>query len=88
MTQLRREQISAASAFAEAALQRLKEFKAYTVTKPVKVEIAFKQMLNAEILAYLPIVERVDGATVSFSGKDVPEAIRFISFVSQYNNAE
>jgi D-aminopeptidase len=45
-------------------------------------------MLNAEILAYLPIVERVDGATVSFSGKDVPEAIRFISFVSQYSNAD
>ncbi len=72
----------------KAALQRLREFKPYTVTKPVKVEIAFKQMLNAEILAYLPIVERVDGATVAFSGKDVPEAIRFISFVGQYNNAD
>lgn len=70
------------------ALQRLKEFKPYSVSKPVKVEIAFKQMLNAEILAYLPIVERVDGATVSFSGKDVPEAVRFISFVSQYSNAD
>lgn len=76
------------SAGTKAALQRLKEFRPYTVAKPVKVEIAFKQMLNAEILAYLPIVERVDGATVSFSGKDVPEAIRFISFVSQYSNAE
>ncbi|AFM14377.1 M55 family metallopeptidase [Turneriella parva] len=76
------------SAGTKAALQRLKEFRPYKVAKPVKVEIAFKQMLNAEILAYLPIVERVDGATVSFSGKDVPEAIRFISFVSQYSNAE
>lgn len=72
----------------KAALQRLRDFKPYTVAKPVKVEMAFKQMLNAEILAYLPIVERVDGATVAFSGKDVPEAIRFISFVGQYNNAD
>ena len=36
----------------KSALQRLRDFKPYTVAKPVKVEIAFKQMLNAEILAY------------------------------------
>jgi D-amino peptidase len=70
----------------KAALQRLKDFKSYVLTRPVTVEISFKQMLNAEILAYLPNVERVDGATIKFVGKDVPEAIRFISFISQYSN--
>lgn len=71
----------------KSALRRLRDFKPLVLPKPVTVEIAFKQMLNAEILAYLPNVERVDGATVRFVGKDIPEAIRFISFVSQYNNA-
>lgn len=70
------------------ALQRLGDFKPFTLAKPVKLEIAFKNMLNAEILSLLPVVERVDGATIRFTGKDIIEAMRFITFVSQYSNAD
>lgn len=70
------------------ALEKIHEIKPYTIAKPVKLEIAFKNMLNAEILALLPIVERIDGSTIRFVAKDIIEAMRFISFVSQYSNAD
>jgi D-amino peptidase len=72
----------------KAALQRVSEFKPYTMPKPVKLEITFKNMLNAEILSLLPIVERIDGATIRFTAKDMIEAMRFVTFVSQYSNAD
>jgi D-amino peptidase len=76
------------SAQTKAALTRLGDFKPYTLAKPVKLEIAFKNMLNAEILSLLPIVERIDGSTIRFIGKDIIEAMRFITFIAQYNNAD
>jgi D-amino peptidase len=59
--------------------------KPFVLAKPVRLEIAFKSMINAEILALLPVVERVDGATIAFTGKDVIEVVRFLSFVTQYD---
>lgn len=69
-----------------AALKRLNSFRPFTLAKPVQLEITFKNMLNAEILSLLPIVERLDGATIRFTGKDILEVVRFISFVSQYDS--
>jgi len=68
------------------ALGRLSSFRPFTLTKPVRLEISFKNMINAEILAMLPNVERVDGATIAFTGKDIVEVTKFISFVSQYDS--
>jgi D-aminopeptidase len=45
-------------------------------------------MINAEVLALLPNVERVDGATIAFTGKDVIEVVRFLSFVTNYDPAQ
>lgn len=70
------------------ALQQLPAFKPYVLAKPVKIEIAFKNMLNAEILSLLPGIERVDGSTIRFIGKDAVEAMRFVEFVGQYSNAD
>lgn len=70
----------------EAALRRLDGARPFVLPRPVRLEIAFKNMINAEILALLPIVERVDGATIAFTAKDVVEAIRFISFATQYDS--
>lgn len=70
------------------ALAKIGEVKPFTLAKPVKLEIAFKNMMNAEILSLLPNVERVDGATIRFTGKDIVETTRFLEFVSQYNNAD
>jgi D-amino peptidase len=70
------------------ALGRLASAKPFVLAKPVRLEIAFKNMINAEVLSLLPNVERVDGATVGFTGKDVVEVARFLSFVGQYDSTQ
>ncbi len=58
--------------------------KPWRVTTPVTLELRFKNYRPAEVLAYLPIVERVDAHTVRFRGKDVLEVARFIEFVLHF----
>jgi D-amino peptidase len=71
---------------AKSALARLSSVKPLVVPKPVKLEIVFKSMINAEVLAFLPNVERVDGSTIAFTAKDPVEMMRFLSFVAQYDS--
>ena len=70
------------------ALGRLSAFRPFTVSKPTRLEITFKNMINAEVLALLPNVERVDGATIAFTGKDMVEVMKFIAFVTQYDSTQ
>lgn len=72
----------------KSALNRLNSFHIFTLSKPVRLEISFKNMINAEVLALLPNVDRVDGATVGFTGKDIIEVVKFISFVTQYDSTQ
>jgi D-amino peptidase len=58
--------------------------KPYRVKTPVDLEIRFKNYRPAEVLAYLPNVERVDAHSVRFRGKDILEVARFIEFVLNY----
>ncbi len=68
-----------------AALARLDEFPVYRLSRPIELEIAFKNYLPAEVLSYLPIVERVDSHTVRFVGADMVEVSRFLEFVATYS---
>ncbi len=68
-----------------AALRRLKEFTPYKVTTPVHLEIEFKNIRPAEILSYLPIVDRVGPRTIRFIGKDMIEVSKFLEFVVTYS---
>ncbi len=70
------------------ALSRTRSFRPFTMTTPVTVEISFKNMVNAEILSFLPIVKRVDGATISFTGKDIVEVYKFMQVVSDYSSSQ
>lgn len=69
---------------AKAAVSRARGRKPWRVTTPVTLELRFKNYRPAEVLAYLPIVERVDAHTVRFRGKDVLEVARFIEFVLHF----
>jgi D-amino peptidase len=80
-----RERIRAES---ERALRQRAAAKPFVIAGPVRLEISFKSMINAEVLALLPVVERVDGATVAFTGKDVVEAVKFIAFATQYDSTQ
>ncbi len=67
-----------------AALGRLEDFEVYRLEGPIDVEVSFKNYMAAELLAYLPIVDRVDSHTISFTGKDMVEVSKFFSFMTRY----
>lgn len=66
------------------ALQNRARFRPIAPRAPVTLEIQFKNYRPAEILAYLPNVQRIDAHSVRFVGKDILEAVRFLSFVTNY----
>jgi D-amino peptidase len=68
------------------ALGRLSSFHPLKVAAPTTVEITFKNMINAEILALLPNVTRVGGPTVRFTGKDIVEVEHFLQVVGSYSS--
>jgi D-amino peptidase len=58
--------------------------KPWVVAAPVTLDVRFKNYRPAEVLAYLPIVERVDAHAIRFRGKDMVEVSRFLEFVDEY----
>jgi D-amino peptidase len=68
----------------KAALARRASFKPYVVQTPVQLDVAFKNYRAAEILAYLPIVQRTTAHSIRFSGRDIVEVSRFIEFMNTY----
>jgi D-amino peptidase len=66
------------------ALGRLDDFRPYRLEGPLTLEISFKNYMPAEVLAYLPQVDRVDAHTIRFVGRDMTEISRFMEFVTTY----
>ena len=69
---------------AKSAVARARGRKPWVLTKPVTLELRFKNYRPAELLAYLPIVERVDAHAIRFRGKDMVEVAKFIEFVLNF----
>jgi D-aminopeptidase len=65
-------------------MRRRPEIPLYKVTAPVHLEIRFKSYRPAEVLAWLPGVERIDAHAVRYTVKDMPEASRFMAFILNY----
>jgi len=63
------------------AVEQRGAMKPYRVPHPVKLEVTFKQPVNAEVVSYLPGVERSKGDTIVFTGRDMSEVARFISAI-------
>jgi D-amino peptidase len=55
------------------------------VSKPVTLELSFKNYMPAEVLSYLRSIERVDSHTIRFVGRDMPEVSDFVDVVERYN---
>lgn len=66
------------------ALRRLRDFQPWRLDGPIRTEVSFKNYLPAELLAYLPIVDRVDSHTIAFTGQDMIEVSRFLAFLGRY----
>ncbi|MGH7541080.1 MAG: M55 family metallopeptidase [Gemmatimonadota bacterium] len=67
------------------ALARLEEFEPWSVTRPVTLDVTFKSYRPAEVLAYLPIVERLDAHSVRYEAEDALAASRFLEFLLTYS---
>ena len=59
------------------AVESRKERKPYRCTHPVKLEITFKNIVDAELVSYLPNVARPRGTTIVVELRDMIEAVRF-----------
>ncbi len=66
-------------------VERRAELKPYRLAHPVKLEITYKDTVNAEIVSYLPGVERPRGNAVVFTARDMLEAAKFLEAVMSLN---
>lgn len=68
------------------AISRIKEFKPYKLSTPIRLDVRFKNYRPSEVLSYLPIVERTDSHSIRFTGKDIVEVSRFLEFIVTYDS--
>jgi D-amino peptidase len=68
----------------KAGLAKRASLRPYVVRGPVRLDVTFKNYTAAEIVAYLPGVERLNAHTIRFTGRDVLEVSRFIEFLNTY----
>jgi len=68
----------------KSALGRRADAKPYVVRAPVRLDLTFKNYRPAELLAYLPGVQRTTAHAVRFTGRDIVEVSKFLEFVTNY----
>jgi D-aminopeptidase len=70
----------------KAALARRGDFKPYRLAGgPLALEISFKHYLAAEVVSYLPGVERTDAHSIRYRVRDLTEAANFLTFLDYYD---
>jgi D-amino peptidase len=57
----------------------------HRVTTPVRLDLTFKNYRPAEMLAWLPIVERVADRTIAYTAGSILDVSRFLVFVGAYS---
>jgi D-amino peptidase len=55
------------------------------IQSPVRMELTFKNYRPAEILAYLPIVERSADRTITYTAASILDISRFLVFVGAFS---
>ena len=69
---------------AKVAVTRRAEMRPYAMTRPVTVEVAFKNYRPVELLGYLSSIQRIDAHTVRLIGRDMIEISKFLEFITNY----
>jgi len=69
---------------AQRAIERLSDFQPHNLNGPPVLELTFKNYRPAEVLAYLPNVERAGARTIRFQAADMVEMAMFLQFVGNY----
>lgn len=68
----------------KAGVEKRARVAPWVLNGAVTAEISFKHYRAPEMLAYLPIVTRVNAHTIRFVGKNILEVSRFLEFVNTY----
>jgi D-amino peptidase len=76
-----REQLAAA---VDRALPTIREAQPWRVTKPVQIRMRFSDTTRPQILEAIPGVKQIDGYTVSFTARNMDEAIRVIRLMYRF----
>ena len=72
---------------AKRALQRIAGFKPFVTPRPATLDVTFHFYRPAELLAWLPAIERTGPRSVRFSGKTPADVLRTLEFVLNYSPA-
>ncbi|HWP38881.1 MAG TPA: M55 family metallopeptidase [Gemmatimonadales bacterium] len=67
-----------------AGVRRRAEIRPYVLRTPVTLDVRFRFYRPAEMLAYLPIVERTDAHTIRYVGPNIIAVSKFIEFITTY----
>jgi D-amino peptidase len=70
---------------AKVAIERRAEMRPFVLRGAITADISFKNYRQAEMLAYLSIVERTSSHTVRFVGRNILEVSKFMEFVNTYS---
>jgi D-amino peptidase len=70
---------------AKVAVTRRGEMRPYTMTKPLTLEVSFKNYRPVELLGYLSNVQRIDSHTIRYAAKDMVDISKFIEFITSYD---
>ncbi len=70
----------------KSALGRRGDFKPYRLgSGPFALEISFKHYLAAEVVSYLPGMERTDAHSIRYRVRDLAEAANLLTFLDNYD---
>jgi D-amino peptidase len=69
---------------ARRAIERRASFRPFRLEGKVSLDVSFKNYRQAEMLAYLPIVERTDSHSIRFVGEDMVAVSKFVQFMDGY----
>jgi D-amino peptidase len=62
-------------------VERRRELKPYKLSRPVHLEVTFKQAVLAEVASYLKGVDRPRGNAILYAADDMLEASRFLQAI-------
>jgi D-amino peptidase len=68
----------------KAGLAKRATLRPFVVRGPVRLDITFKSYTPAEIVSYLPGIQRLTSHSIRFTGRDMVEVSRFIEFLNTY----
>jgi D-amino peptidase len=69
---------------ARRGVARRAELRPYVVAAPVRLDLTFKNYLQAELASYLPGMERPTAHSIRFTGRDLLVVSRLIEFLGSY----